>query len=101
MVEVRFHLEARSELLAAADWYFVRSPAAARKFREAFASLLSLIRDRPDSFPFYDQPFRFGKLHPYPYLIVFRAQSGAIDVMAVAHSRRRFGYWRDRRPESS
>ena len=101
MARVRIHIEARIELLDAADWYYVRSIESAQRFRESFNALLALIDSQPESFPKYDQQFRFGKLEHYPYLIVFRYQDDLVDVIAVAHSRRKYGYWRDRHFEQS
>jgi hypothetical protein len=35
-------------------------------------------------------------LRRFPYLIVFREGMEGIEIVAVAHGRRRPGYWRDR-----
>jgi len=35
-------------------------------------------------------------LNRFPYLVVFRETTSEIEVVAVAHGRRRPGYWRER-----
>jgi hypothetical protein len=32
----------------------------------------------------------------FPYFVVFRETTGGLEIIAVAHGRRRPGYWRDR-----
>jgi toxin ParE1/3/4 len=39
---------------------------------------------------------RFLPVHGFPYRVVFLHEPEVIVVLAVAHSRRRPGYWRDR-----
>jgi plasmid stabilization system protein ParE len=36
-------------------------------------------------------------LREYPYSIVYRLVDDTVVIVAVAHSRRRFGYWKRRR----
>ena len=36
------------------------------------------------------------RLSPFPYLLVYRSTGVGVQVIAVAHGKRRFGYWRDR-----
>jgi hypothetical protein len=35
-------------------------------------------------------------LRRFPFVIVFRAAPAGVEIIAVAHGRRRPGYWRDR-----
>jgi plasmid stabilization system protein ParE len=35
-------------------------------------------------------------LHRYPYFVVFRELARKIQIVAVAHAKRRPGYWRGR-----
>jgi hypothetical protein len=36
-------------------------------------------------------------LKHFPYVVFFRIDSSAIEIVAVAHAKRRPGYWLDRR----
>jgi plasmid stabilization system protein ParE len=35
-------------------------------------------------------------LHRFPFFIVYRFRQARIEIVAVAHARRRPGYWRER-----
>jgi hypothetical protein len=35
-------------------------------------------------------------VHKFPFQIVFRHEADRVHIVAVAHSKRRPGYWRDR-----
>jgi len=95
---VRFHHLALQELWDARDWYAARSPEAAERFRIAAGDAVQRIADRAESLPVALGDFRYIKLHKFPYIIVFRARGpDTIFVTAVAHTSRRFGYWRRRR----
>ena len=96
MAEVRIHDEAREELDDAHCWYWQRDQRAADRLLSEFQIALERIAGQPQSFPEYDDEHRYVQLRTFPYLIVFRSNGDAVDVLAVAHARRRPGYWRDR-----
>jgi plasmid stabilization system protein ParE len=54
------------------------------------------IGDHPEEFQEYGPGMRRMVLQRFPYLVVFRETSAGIEIIAVAHGRRRPGYWRDR-----
>lgn len=79
-----------------AEWYGIRSRGAAEAFLYELDRTIVLISLHPEQYQSHEFGTRRAVLHKFPYLIVFREQAGGIEVIAVAHGRRRPGYWRDR-----
>jgi plasmid stabilization system protein ParE len=94
---VRFHRLASLEYGHAFAWYFVRSPMAAARFEHEVERALQVIAESPHVCPLITSRHRRAVLHPFPYSIVFLEMGLEQVVVAVAHAKRRFGYWRRRR----
>jgi toxin ParE1/3/4 len=88
--------EAVSEAAAAAEWYAMRSAAAAVGFEGELDAAESAIRHLPNAWPAYDHGTRQYLLRRYPFAIVYRVEPTRILIVAVAHGHRRPAYWRDR-----
>jgi plasmid stabilization system protein ParE len=95
-LDVEVHPEAIAEARAARQWYQTRSPSAAEAFLSELDAGMEAIRAAPDLYPRYLHGTRRYLMHRFPYLIVYRATATVIEVVAVAHGRRRPGYWRSR-----
>ena len=93
---VRLHPEALNEADSAIEWYRRRSVRAAEMFADELDRAIGRIRDHPRQFPEYGFGARRMLLRRFPYLIIFRETASGVEVIAVAHGRRRPGYWRDR-----
>ncbi len=91
-----YHPEARFELFAEIDWYADRSAAAAENFLDQVEGAI----DQAVSFALSGQRYLAGTrrivIRDFPYLLVYRERPGVIQVIAVAHTSRRPGYWRGR-----
>jgi toxin ParE1/3/4 len=94
---VRFHPAAVGEAKAAYDWYAKRNPAAATAFIAALDEAVRVIQDRPARWPQHLRGTRKYLLRRFPYSVIYRVTDATIQVVAVAHGRRRPGYWRRRR----
>lgn len=92
------HRLARDEASAASRWYRRRSPKAAARFTAELARAFQTIEERPESFPVYLCGTRRCLLRRFPYLVVFHEMPAYLLVIAVAHGRRKPGYWRRRVP---
>jgi plasmid stabilization system protein ParE len=75
-----------------------KSPEAAAAFMAELDAGIDCIRTEAELYPLYLHGTRRYLMHRFPYLIVFRTTPTAIQVVAVAHGRRRPGYWRTRFP---
>jgi plasmid stabilization system protein ParE len=91
---VDFHPEAIAEALAAREWYSSRSGvAAAEAFDQELNRAIKLISEAPLRWPEYRFGTRRYLFRRFPYAVVYRIHSADIQVIAVAHARRRPGYW--------
>ena len=56
------------------------------------------ILDSPENWPFVDESYRRYLMHRFPFGLIYRydADSDTVTVFAVAHLKRRPGYWADR-----
>jgi toxin ParE1/3/4 len=96
-ISVEIHPDALAETEAARQWYQVRSADAAAAFLAELDLGIGSIRTAPDLYPHYISGTRRYLMRRFPYLIVYRLVEGTIQVVAVAHSRRKPGYWKARR----
>jgi len=93
---VRLHPEAEREYLEALAWYRDRSVVVASDFELAVSKAVHAIEAAPQRWPSYFGEFRRYTLHRFPFSIVYQEMLSEVVVFAVAHGRRRPGYWRKR-----
>lgn len=93
---VRLHPEAEREYLEALAWYRDRSALVASDFELAVSKATHAIEAAPQRWPGYFGEFRQYTLHRFPFNIVYQEMLSEVVVFAVAHGRRRPGYWRKR-----
>jgi plasmid stabilization system protein ParE len=93
---IRFHPEAEQEYLAALSWYGEHSVIATTDFESAVSRAVQTIGAAPERWPLCYREFRKYTLHQFPFSIVYRELSSEVVVFAVAHARRRPGYWKGR-----
>ena len=96
MTDVLFHPDAVLEARAAHDWYAERSAVAAEAFLAELDDAVAQVTSHPKRWPGYLAETRRYLFKRFPFLLVYRERADAIEVIAVAHGRRRPGYWRDR-----
>jgi len=94
---IELHEAAAAEYDAAFDWYLGRSAGVARRFSDEVDRALRQIIKSPQTWA--TAPFRTRRflLSRFPFTLVYRElNSGDIQVVAVAHTSRRPGYWKQR-----
>jgi len=94
--KIEFHEEAALESEAALDWYLERSPLAASKFADAISRGMDMIVEAPRRWPMGNHGTRRFILQRFPFAIVYRELPSTIQVLAIAHARRKPGYWKQR-----
>jgi plasmid stabilization system protein ParE len=92
--EVRFHEEASAEYEAAFEWYFLRSEFAASRFVEEVNRAIRQVSEAPKRWPTGIHSARRILLQHFPFAIFYREVPSGIQILAVAHGRRRPGYGR-------
>jgi plasmid stabilization system protein ParE len=95
--ELEYIEEALEEAEAAARWYGERSVRAAVAFSSEIDAAESAILRLPDAWPPFDHGTRRYLLQGFPFSIVYRVEARRVVIVAVAHARRRPGYWKSRR----
>ena len=93
---VRFHPAAAQEAESTYDWYAARNPTAAYGFREELRQAIEVVTANPRAWPRYGSRARRYVFPRYPFSLVYLLRGDRIEVVAVAHGRRRPGYWRSR-----
>jgi plasmid stabilization system protein ParE len=78
------------------DWYAERSRRAAEAFLNELDRAARQIAEHPEQFPAFEFGTRRIVLHKFPYVLVYRESDTGVEIIAVAHGRRRPGYWRNR-----
>ena len=94
--KVEFHEEASLEYEAAVEWYRERNFLAASRFVDAISRGMDLIVEAPHRWPASSHDTRRFILQRFPFAIVYRELPAAIQVLAIAHARRKPGYWKQR-----
>lgn len=95
---LEIHPTAAREAAAAYRWYADRSSMAAQAFLRELDAAIERIVDAPELHPGYLHGTRRYLLRRFPYLLVYSHNASVVKVVAVAHGRRRPGYWKSRMP---
>jgi plasmid stabilization system protein ParE len=91
---VIFHRLARREYRAARQHYEQISARTAARFVQAVTRAVERIAENPNAWPEYCPHYRWVRTRRFPYLLIYRMlEPNFVVVVAVAHGRRRPGYW--------
>ncbi len=93
---VRFHPEAAEEVEAATDWYRERSAEAAAGFVAELNHAIERVAELPETWPNYKANTRRFIFRVYPFSLVYRIEGNDVEIVAVAHAKRKPGYWASR-----
>ena len=101
MKVVRLASEALAEANDAADWYESHRDGFGRAFLAELDRCLDLVAEHPQAFPRLADTdprldIRRALLNRFPYAVVFLELPDRLQVLAVAHTSRRPGYWLNR-----
>ena len=101
MTHVRFAPEVPDELAEAVLWYEARRQGLGSEFLVQVEATLPLVESRPRSFPRLQDvvatlEIRRALLARFPYALVFLVREEEVRVLAVAHAKRKPGYWLSR-----
>jgi plasmid stabilization system protein ParE len=91
-----YHPEAITEAWEAFHWYQERSEIAAERFWQQLRRAREYVTQHPHSCGKYVHGTRCARLRRFPYGLVYVLRSDRIIGVAVAHLKRRPGYWRAR-----
>ena len=92
---IRFRPAAAREFAADFRYYEKDYEGRGARFVAAVEATLAQVAAAPLRFPIlYEPDIRSAKVKRFPYRVVFVVVDEALDVIAVAHAKRRPAYWR-------
>jgi plasmid stabilization system protein ParE len=94
-MRLELHPEAIADAREARLWYAERSPDAADAFMSELDRALASIAEAPMRWPVKAGARRYV-MRRFPFVLVYRVSGSIVEVVAVAHGRRRPGYWKSR-----
>lgn len=95
-----FHSAARQELDAAVAYYESAKKGLGLDLLVAVESAVAHIRAAPEAGSRYrTTEFRYRVVRRFPFVVYYVELDEVLWIAAVAHGRRRPGYWRRRRPD--
>jgi plasmid stabilization system protein ParE len=96
---VRLRRIAKRDLREAVTWYRDRDPELANRFLDEVYRTLALIEHFPNTggvvFGVTDPRTRQLPVDNFPYQVIFKRYEYRTAVLAIAHERKKPGYWND------
>lgn len=91
-----FHPDAVLEMEDAHDWYEARSQSAAEAFLYELNLAIQRVLEAPGRWPRDEGVARRFVLRRFPFNLIYRKVGATIQFVALAHHKRKPGYWRSR-----
>ena len=88
--------DAEAEAREAFLWYFERSSIAADAFRVELFDAIDGLSETAEDWPEDQDRFRHYHLKHFPYTVMYEVLGRNVTVFAIAHQRKRPGYWKER-----
>ena len=88
--------EAEVELREAVAYYEEKSPGLGLDLEAEIERSIRMIRDFPGWWPLREDGTRRYLTHRFPYLVIYAYLKERIWIIAIAHCKRRPGYWKNR-----
>ena len=100
-MRVRIHSGAAADLTSAGDWYEKQLPGLGLEFAEETGRALDAIAEAPATWPPWpgvdeSSAVRRFLLARFPFAVGYTVKADEVIVLAIAHLRRRPGYWLER-----
>ena len=90
---VRLRLEAELEIEDAFERYRRESPRIAQRFLNEITESFKKIQKNPRLYPPYTKNTRRRVLGSFPFSVIYQEKEESILIVAIAHAKRREGYW--------
>lgn len=96
MTPISLHSEAASEMNWAATYYESHAQGLGQAFLDELQKAFAQIAEMPEANVRIGTRLRKKALLRFPYTIIYALQTERIRVLAIAHQKRRPGYWQHR-----
>ncbi len=91
-----FHPEALKEYAQAVEYYLQKNSKIAQAFIDAIEETIYRIRETPTRYSIFDEDIRRCLTRKFPYSVLYTIEQDSIIILAVMHSSRKPGYWKNR-----
>ena len=88
--------DAEADMREAFLWYFDKSPLAADAFGTEVDDAIDGLEETAGDWPKDEDGVRFYHLKHFPYTLRYEIDGNEVTVLAVAHQRRKPGFWERR-----
>ena len=95
-MKAEFHQAASKEIVETTAYYEGELPGLGAGFIAEVEKVVAVLCDQPNIGQRVGEEFRRIHLARFPYSLIYSIESERIWVVAVAHHRRRPGYWQER-----
>lgn len=95
-MKAEFHPDAEEEFIEASQFYDLQLMGLGEGFISELERVTKLLVEKPKIGAQIDETFRRMPLNRFPYSLIYSIEPERIWIVAVAHQRRRPGYWRSR-----
>lgn len=95
-MKLEFHPEAEQEFLESVSRYEAEVLGLGERFDAEVQKASALLLEYPEIGPHIDGELRKLVLDRFPYYLIYFLSSETVYILAVAHERRKPGYWLER-----
>lgn len=96
MITHRYLPAAREELIEAAAFYQAAAPGLGDDFLDDVERAIETLQEHPRMGAQAGRSFRKLHIRRFPFTLIYADRADEIVIVAVAHQRKRPGYWRRR-----
>lgn len=96
MPDLEYHPAARDEVVRAFEWYRQVDEQVAQKFKIELDRAERLVLRSPSAWGPYLHGTKGFRFRGFPFVLAYTHHRERIIVIALAHTRRRPGYWKKR-----
>lgn len=93
MRKVTFHEDANAEMNDAAQYYEERASGLGLSFLDAVEDAVDKVLANPEAYQLMGDEVSHKLLMRFPFSVLYVVEPDRIRVVAVAHQKRRPGYW--------
>jgi plasmid stabilization system protein ParE len=97
MKRITFHEEAYAEMNEAALYYEERAPGLGFTFLAEVEDAVGQVVTNPEAYQLVGSEVRHKPIRRFPYRLLYVVQTDCIQIIAIAHQKRRPRYWYTRR----
>lgn len=85
---VRYHPDARAEIIETFTYLTGESPQAAQRFIRRLVAFDEIVVEQPFMYRVVDDPIRVARMRPFRYGVYYRVDGDVVTVLACLHGSR-------------